>query len=100
MNNEKVVSEKEIIGTLSYMDECVDKNYGGKHIGNYMLQYILDVYKKKLFKKVVLDVLTENPSAIKLYQNLGFEKFTEVFKGFSNPKKERPDVFSMITELE
>lgn len=79
---------------------CVDSNYRGMHIGKYMLSYVIDVYKKKLYKEIVLDVLADNPGAIKLYQNLGFEQFTEMFKGFNNPSKDKPDVFSMRTELE
>ena len=54
----------------------------------------------KLYKEVVLDVLANNPGAIKLYQNLGFEQFTEIFKGFNNPSMEKPKVFSMKTKLE
>ena len=79
---------------------CVDENYRGMHIGNYMVQSIIEIYKNKLFKEIVLDVLADNPSAIKLYQNLGFEQFTEIFKGFNNPSRKKPDVFSMKTELE
>lgn len=78
---------------------CVDEKYRGKHIGNYMMNYVIDVYKDKLFKEIVLDVLAQNPGAIKLYQNLGFEQFTEVFKGFNDPSKDKPEVFSMKTEL-
>ena len=79
---------------------CVDANYRGKHIGKTMLNYVIDIYKKKLYDHIVLDVLADNPGAIKLYQNLGFEQFTEVFKGFSDPKEERPNVFSMETKLD
>ena len=78
---------------------CVDEKYRGKHIGNYMISTIIDIYKEKLFKEIVLDVIAANPGAIKLYQNLGFEQFTEIFKGFNDPSKEKPDVFSMKNEL-
>ena len=77
---------------------CVDANYRGKQIGKTMLNYVIDIYKKKLYDYIVLDVLAENPGAIKLYQNLGFEQFTEVFQGFNDPTKKRPDVFSMKTK--
>ena len=79
---------------------CVDSRYRGRHIGNDMLNYVIDVYKNKLFKEIVLDVLSQNPGAIKLYQNLGFEQFTEFFKGFNSPREEKPEVFSMKAELE
>lgn len=78
---------------------CVDDKYRGKHVGKYMVSTIIDIYKEKLFKEIVLDVVTANPGAIKLYQNLGFEQFTEIFKGFNDPSKEKPEVFSMKNEL-
>ena len=78
---------------------CIDERYRGQHIGNFMMSYVIDVYKNKLFKEIVLDVLAQNPGAIKLYQNLGFEQFTEVFKGFNDPSKGKPLVFSMKTDL-
>ena len=57
--------------------------------------HVIDVYRKKYFKEIILDVLAHNTGAIKLYQNLGFEQFTEIFAGFNNPEREKPDVFSM-----
>ena len=78
---------------------CIDERYRGQHIGNFMMSYVIDVYKNKLFKEIVLDVLAQNPGAIKLYQNLGFEQFTEIFKGFNDPSKDKPLVFSMKTDL-
>lgn len=78
---------------------CVDENYRGQHIGNKMLSYIIEVYKNKYFKEIVLDVLAKNPGAIKLYRNLGFEQNSEIFEGFNDPKKEKPEVFSMKNRL-
>ena len=78
---------------------CVDEKYRGMHIGNQMISTIIDIYKERLFKEIVLDVIAANPGAIKLYQNLGFEQFTELFKGFNDPNKEKPEVFSMKNEL-
>ena len=74
---------------------CVHKDYRGKHIGNRLVEYAVEVYSEKMFKEIVLDVLADNPGAIRLYQKLGFEQFTEIFKGFNNPNETKPDVFSM-----
>ena len=74
---------------------CVDKNYRGRHIGRFMMNYVIESYKKGLYNEIVLDVIADNPDAIKLYQNLGFEKFSEIFAGFNNPGYDKPDVFSM-----
>jgi len=79
---------------------CVHKEYRGRHIGNMLVSHVIDIYTKKCFDEIVLDVLAKNPGAIKLYENLGFEQFTEIFKGFSNPKIEKPDVFSMKLKLD
>lgn len=78
---------------------CVDENYRGQHIGNRMMRYVIEEYKKKYFKEIVLDVLAKNPGAIKLYQNLGFEQTSEIFEGFNDPKKEKPEVFTMKSRL-
>ena len=79
---------------LAYISNvCVAKKYRGKHIENIMLSYVIEIYKEKLFKSIDLDVLANNPGAIKLYQNLGFEQFTEIFSGFNNPKEEKTASF-------
>ena len=78
---------------------CVHKEYRGKHIGNKLVSYVIDVYTEKMFDEIVLDVLAQNPGAIKLYQNLGFEQFTEIFKGFNGPNSQKPDVFSMKVQI-
>ena len=107
-DNYKFTIENYIEGLIKEVKEsefayisnvCVDEKYRGRHIGNMMISRIIDIYKEKLFKEIVLDVIAANPGAIKLYQNLGFEQFTEIFKGFNDPSKERPEVFSMKNEL-
>ena len=74
---------------------CIHKDYRGKKIGNKLISHVIDIYANKYFNGILLDVLANNPGAIKLYQNLGFEKFTEIFSGFNAPNEEKPDVFSM-----
>ena len=96
----ELIKEVENADFAYISNVCVDSNYRGKHIGKTMLSYIIDVYTKQLYDHIVLDVLAENPGAIKLYQNLGFKQFTEVFAGFNDPKKKRPEVFSMEAKIE
>lgn len=95
----KLIEEVKESSFAYISNVCVDENYRGRHIGNYMINNIINIYKEKLFKEIVLDVIAANPGAIKLYENLGFEQFTEIFKGFNDPNKEKPDVFSMKNEL-
>lgn len=96
---EELIKEVENADFAYISNVCVDANYQGKHIGKTMLKHIMELYKKNLYNHIVLDVLAENPGAIKLYQNLGFEQFTEIFEGFNDPKKKRPNVFSMETKM-
>lgn len=87
--------------TFAYISNvCVHKDYRGRHIGNMLVSHVINIYTDKCYNELVLDVLAKNPGAIKLYENLGFEKFTEIFKGFNKPNAEKPDVFSMKLELE
>lgn len=78
---------------------CVHPGYRGKHIGSIMVKQVIEVYRRKCFKEMALDVLANNPGAIKLYRNLGFEKSSDVFPGFNDPTLEKPAVFSMKVKL-
>ena len=102
--NYKFTIDNYVMGLIKEVEEtdfayisnvCVHKDYRGKHIGNRLVEYAVEVYSEKMFKEIVLDVLADNPGAIRLYQKLGFEQFTEIFKGFNNPNETKPDVFSM-----
>lgn len=64
-----------------------------------MLNHVIEIYKNKYFKEIVLDVLVKNPGAIRLYKKLGFEQTSEIFEGFNDPEKEKPEVFTMKTKL-
>ena len=97
---EELIKEVDNADFAYISNVCVDANYRGKHIGKTMLNEIINIYKKKLYDHIVLDVLADNPGAIKLYQNLGFKQFTEIFSGFNDPSKERPDVFSMEAKFD
>ena len=97
---EKLIAEVKESDFAYISNVCVDERCRGMHIGYFMLKYVIGVYKKKIYNEIVLDVLADNPGAIKLYKNMGFEQFTETFKGFNNPRFYKPDVFSMKAELE
>ena len=78
---------------------CVHPDYRGMHIGSIMMKKIIEIYKKKFFDEIVLDVLADNPAAINLYQKMGFRQITDIFDGFNGPQLEKPDVFSMKLKL-
>lgn len=95
---EQLIKEVKKSSFAYISNVCVDNRFRNQHIGNYMLSSIIEIYRK-VFGEIVLDVLADNPVAIKLYQNLGFKQFTELFEGFSDPDIERPDVFSMRASI-
>ena len=78
---------------------CVDPNHRDLHIGTFLLSQLIQEYKSKMYKEIVLDVLAENPRAIHLYQKMGFEQSSDIFPGFNDPKEPRPDVFTMKNKL-
>ena len=74
--------------TFAYISNvCVDPNYRDLHIGTFLLENLIQEYKKKKYKEIVLDVLADNPRAIHLYQKMGFEKTSDIFPGFNDPKE-------------
>lgn len=77
---------------------CVHEKYRGKHVGNRLLKYIIEHYRENLTNTIVLDVIENNVNAVKLYEKLGFFQEGDLYKGFSAPSEERPNVFSMKTE--
>ncbi len=55
----------------------VNPDYQGKRIGTKMLNYVLEDVKEK-YKKMISNVLTENPSAVRLYEKVGFKITDEI----------------------
>lgn len=96
----KVLIEEVKNSSFAYISNvCVHPDYRGKSIGSMMVRQVIEIYRKKSFNEISLDVLADNPGAIKLYKNLGFEQSSEIFEGFNDPRMEKPDVFSMKVNL-
>lgn len=54
-------------------DLCIPPEFQRKHYATAIVLKILDMYKKKGYKTIYLDVLADNEAAIKLYEKCGFE---------------------------
>ena len=78
---------------------CVNPEFRDLHVGTFLLDNLLQEYKKKKFDEIALDVLAGNPRAIHLYEKMGFKKSSDVFPGFNGTNEEKPDVFSMKRTL-
>lgn len=65
---------------------CVKENYQNKHIGTYLLSYVLeDIYKEnKYVTSAILEVRESNSKAIHVYDKLGFKKINVRHNYYSN----------------
>ncbi len=81
----KFTIDEYIYGLISEIKEynapyvsnvAVYHNQRGRKIGSIMLKSVI-LSNKEIYKKILLDVLADNPSAIRLYENLGFRKTSE-----------------------
>ena len=105
----KFTIENYIMGLIEEVKEaefayisnvCVDPNHRDLHIGTFLVQNLIQEYKQKMFKEIVLDVLADNPRAIHLYEKMGFEKEGDIFPGFNGPDEKKPDVFTMKNQID
>lgn len=69
-----------------FSNVVVHHNYRGFKLGTIMMNYILTENKPK-YDKFILDVLAENPAAVKLYEKMGFV-ITEKNMGFKNDSEQ------------
>lgn len=78
---------------------CVDQNYRGQHIATFMLEKLKNIYVEKYYEKIFLEVLADNPSAIHLYEKMGFGKSGEIYNGFpGDDPSGKVDVIPMMIE--
>ena len=88
------------IATITNM--CIKKEYRNMHIGYNLLKTVIEEYKNNNNQNVEFiefDVLAHNPSAIKLYQNLGFKQISNIEKGFNGYHMKKPDVIVMQLKI-
>jgi ribosomal protein S18 acetylase RimI-like enzyme len=77
--------DNEIVGVMlfSYNSQClscmaVHPNHQGKGIGKKLLKFAEDYARNQGFSSIRLDVYTENPSAVSLYEKAGYKEKGEV----------------------
>lgn len=74
---------------------AVDKKYRNSGIGKKLLNFILNKFRRKGFKKASLEVRTTNKIATSFYQTLGF-KITKIIKNYY---KDGGDAYRMEKDL-
>lgn len=78
----ELINEVKESGLPYFSNIVVHHDYRGLKLGSTMMNYILKECRDKYYK-FVLDVLAENPAAIRLYEKMGFV-ITEKNMGFKN----------------
>jgi len=88
------------IATITNM--CVKKEYRNMHIGYKLLKNVIQEYinnNDNDVEYIEFDVLAHNPSAIKLYKNLGFIQISDIEEGFNGNNMEKPEVILMSLKI-
>ena len=78
----ELINEVKESGLPYFSNIVIHHDYRGLKLGSIMVEYILKECKDKYYK-FILDVLAENPAAVRLYEKMGFV-ITEKNMGFKN----------------
>jgi Sortase and related acyltransferases len=57
---------------------CVNPTYQNKGVGAQAMKFIEDIFRSENFETVRLDAFSQNPTALRLYEKLGYIKVGEV----------------------
>ena len=95
----KLINEVKNADYAYISNICVHESARGFGIAGRLISYVKEKYKKQLLREIHLDVLINNVSAIKSYQKNNFNVSSSVFKGFSDPCEQKPEVVSMRSDL-
>ena len=93
----ELIKEVKELGLPYISNVCVDEKYRGQHIGSIMLNHVLKE-NLEIYKKILLDVLSNNPAAIRLYQNLGFKITSPEVMGIGSGPGDYVGQYSMEVE--
>ena len=66
---------------------AIDEFQRGKGLGTKIIKKVIEKAKKRGFKRVVLDSDLRNTGATKLYESIGFKKFSEKSPRFFNKER-------------
>lgn len=94
----ELIEETKELQIPYFSNVSVHHNYRSKGIGKLMFQYAVEECKQK-YKQILLDVLADNPAAIKTYENCGFEIVNYKSPGFVVPDGIDVEEFSMIADF-
>jgi len=86
-------NEKRMVGSVSVIRAktrsshvgeiglMVDKDFRGEGLGQFLLEFILQVAKKMKMQIVIVEVFADNVAALVLYKKFGFKEYGRLPKG-------------------
>ncbi|HVY51404.1 MAG TPA: ribosomal protein S18-alanine N-acetyltransferase [Devosia sp.] len=82
------------------MTIAVDPKYRGKGVGAALMRACFEDLLMTPSKRMILEVAADNPAAIRLYRNLGFEKISERQGYYARPDGKPATALVMARNLE
>jgi len=85
---------------VELMTIAVEPKFRGKGVGHALMQACFEDLMMTPVKRMVLEVAADNPAAIKLYQQLGFQKISERKGYYARPDGQPATALVMARNLE
>lgn len=84
---------------VELMTIAVDRKHQGKGVGEALLRACFEDLMMTPAKRMVLEVAADNPSALRLYQKLGFAKISERRGYYARPDGQPATALVMARDL-
>ena len=84
---------------VELMTIAVDRKYQGKGVGEALLRACFEDLMMTPARRMILEVAADNPSALRLYQKLGFDKISERKGYYARPDGQPATALVMARNL-
>lgn len=82
------VGSQSVLGEADVMNVAVHPDFRRRHIGQDLIERLIDLLREKNVRSLALEVRVSNESAIALYQKLGFVQVGRRPNYYRNPKED------------
>jgi [ribosomal protein S18]-alanine N-acetyltransferase len=82
------------------MTIAVDQKYRGKGVGAALMHACFEDLRMTSARRMILEVATDNPAAVHLYEKLGFKKLSERQGYYARPDGKPATALVMARQLE
>lgn len=78
---------------------CIHPSAQGKGCGRYLLRYMMDIARRSVSKRILLEVRISNVIAQHIYFSVGFKELHRRKNYYSNPTGEQEDAMVLTLDL-